>query len=170
MAGYTFRIEGLEALEKVFKAFPDVTDKHLREAMSQSTLRVVAEVKPLAPVGVSGRLRNSIGSQITGTGAHITGHVGSTLTSEVYPAVMEYGRRPGRMPPPSALERWVHLVLGVPTEEAPGVAYTVARAIARRGIRGRFFLKQGFEASREAVVGFFRDAVERIVREVSSGG
>jgi hypothetical protein len=44
---------------------------------------------------------------------------------------MELGRRPGAaMPPPDALERYGH-----------GLGIVIARAIARRGIRGRFFVR-----------------------------
>lgn len=51
-------------------------------------------------------------------------------------APIEYGRRPGApMPPLSAIARWV-------AGRVPGAGvFVIARAIARRGVRGRFFMR-----------------------------
>lgn len=54
-------------------------------------------------------------------------------------AVVETGRRRGaRRPPVRALELWVRRRLAVPGKEARNVAFAIARAIGRRGIRGRY--------------------------------
>jgi hypothetical protein len=103
---------------------------------------------------------------VSGVGADVTGKVGSTI-NEPYPAVMEFGRQPGRMPPPEALERWVHLKLGVPADKAPGVAFQVARSIGRKGIKGRFFMRRAFERSKAAIDGFFRSALDAITRDLA---
>lgn len=48
------------------------------------------------------------------------------------------GRRAGsRMPPPQALVAWVRRKLKVTKAAAPGVAWAVARSIAKRGIRAK---------------------------------
>jgi hypothetical protein len=47
------------------------------------------------------------------------------------------------------------------------VAFTVARAISRRGIKGRFFMKQGWERSQARVNGFFAQALTRIVEAIN---
>lgn len=62
--------------------------------------------------------------------------------SEKYPVVMEGGRKPGsKMPPPSVLDQWAR---------AHGIenTFVLARAIARRGIKGRFFRRKGRAAVR----------------------
>jgi hypothetical protein len=150
------------------QGFDRTADRHLHRFLELSTKTMEGEIRPLTPVGVSSRLRNSIASQVVGTfPGSLVGKVGSTLKDEVYPAVMEFGRRPGaKMPPPSALERWVHLKLGVPAEVQRGVAFTVARAIARRGIKGRFFMRQGFEKSKARIVTFFGQALDYITQEL----
>lgn len=171
MIAYDIEFKGLEEQLKKFERFAPIADPILRQAMDQSVISVVNEVRPLAPVGVSGRLRNSLGSQVTHEGPlSIVGKIGSTLTDEIYPEIMEFGRRPGKMPPPSALERWVHIVLGVPNEDAPGVAFTVARAIGRRGIKGRFFMKKGWEKAKPQVLKYFSRALERIAEALAVKG
>ena len=53
---------------------------------------------------------------------------------------VELGRRAGRPPPVAAILPWVRKVLRVPAREARGVAFIIARAIGRRGLRPRFIL------------------------------
>lgn len=58
-----------------------------------------------------------------------------------YAAVIEYGRRPGaRFPPRNAIIDFAQRKLGLSRKEAERAAFPIARAIARRGIRGRFVL------------------------------
>ncbi len=170
MVGYEVEILGLNEQLKKLHGFDVIADRHLLGAMARSVLVIQANVKPLTPV-FRGRLRNNIESKTERESVgSIVGRVFSTV-DEVYPAVMEFGRRPGaRMPPPSALERWVHLVLGVPTAEARGVAYTVARGIARKGIKGRRFMQRGFEKSKGVIAGFFQAALDAVANELSVRG
>jgi hypothetical protein len=160
---YDIEIKGLAEQIKALKAYDEISTQELVTAMNQSVVTLESAIKPLTPV-FRGRLRGSIASQVIREGpGSIVGKVGSTLKDEEYPAVMEFGRRPGaKMPPPSALERWVHLVLGVPTSEARGVAFTVARGIARKGIKGRRFMRRGFEASKGKIKDYFDQALQRI--------
>ncbi len=56
-----------------------------------------------------------------------------------YALFVERGRRAGaRRPPRAAIELWVKKKLGLSGKEAKGAAFVIARAIGRRGIRGRF--------------------------------
>jgi hypothetical protein len=164
--GYNVKVEGLEELEEWVRRYPHLSEKHTRVAMESSVKTVEGNVKPHVPV-FQGTLRNSIGSEVQGSAPKIIGIVGSTLSSEVYPAVMEFGRSAGaKMPPPSALERWVQLVLQVPAKDAPGVAFVVARSIAKKGIEGKRFMQKGFNESVPRIKDFFARALHRIVLEV----
>jgi len=146
----------------------DLCEKHARRALVTSTDLIHDFVVPLTPVGVSGRLRQSIYSRVEGTGSNLKGIVGSTIAErEIYPKVMEFGRRPGsRMPPPNKLERWVHIVLKVPVHKAGSVAFVLARAIGRRGIKGKFFFKQGWQRSEPRVRKIMDEALRDITREM----
>lgn len=168
MISYEVEIVGLQEQLARLAKYDQIADKHMVKAMQQSVTTIESAVKPLVPVGVSGRLRNSIASEVkTEAAGSIVGKVGSTLRGEVYPSVMEFGRKPGRMPPPSALERWVQLKLGVEPARVRGVAFQVARAIGRRGIKGKFFMKKGFEQSQAKVLQYFNSALTAITEELA---
>lgn len=161
LIGYEIELRGFDEQLKKLKDYDRVSDKYITEAMNKSGLLLVSKIKPLTPV-YRGALRNSIGSEVIHESAtSIVGRVGSSLKSEQYPAVMEFGRRPGaKMPPPDALERWVHLKLG--TVEGSGVGFVIARSIARKGIKGKRFMKRGWEAGKAQVNKFFEEALEKI--------
>lgn len=54
-----------------------------------------------------------------------------TIYSKIYGDILlEYGRKPGKMPPVEALERWAEDRLG-----DANLAYLVARSIARKGTK-----------------------------------
>lgn len=163
---YEVRAKGLKELENLGVLYPQVVEKHLRHAMTQSTNLVENNVRPLVPVGVSSRLRNSIGSQVIQQGpASFIGKVGSSI-SEPYPMVMELGREPGAGVPPENLERWVRLKLRVPAKDVKRVAWLVARSISQFGMDGKEFMKRGWEISKEQVDRFFLDAIERTLKEI----
>jgi hypothetical protein len=72
--------------------------------------------------------------------------------------VFEYGRRPGAPAPPvRALEGWA-ASHGVPRE----VLFVVARAIGRRGQKGRFFFKRARDAVERALPGKLQQLSQRI--------
>jgi len=161
---YRVQIRGLEEFQRAMDKSPEVTRKELEKAMKKSVITVTNEVKRETPVGVSGQLRGSIGGEVTTTGEHVRGRVGTSIT-DIYPLVMELGRRRGaRRPPAGRLERWVHLQLGVPTERAYGAARNLARVISVRGIKGKEMFRKGFEASTKSIEGYFGDALTAIVR------
>lgn len=101
----------------------------------------------------TGALARSLASE----SKDLSARVFSTLA---YAKPVEEGRRAGaQMPPPNALVGWMrrHGLDGV----SP---FVIARAIARRGIKGRFFMKRALEALRRDMPGLVdqaKDAIER---------
>ena len=161
--------ESSRLIDRLLK-YDEISDRHLRIAMSKSVATIEGRGKKNAPVGVSSRLRQSIASEVKSLPGSIVGRVGSTMRGEVYPIVMETGRRFGRKAPPSsALERWVRIRLGVPERRVKGVAFVIARKIGRRGIVGRFFLRKAWFASKRQVDGFFSKALKAITKELAHG-
>lgn len=151
------------------KTYDTIADTHLVTAMRQSVTHMVRPASEAAPV-FRGVLRNSITSDVKHLAVlDIVGRVYSSLKDEAYPAVMEAGRKPGTMPPPQALERWVRLKLGVSEAEASKVAFAVARKIARRGIRGRRFMRRAYQVSNLAIHNYFRAAILRIEQALAAG-
>ena len=66
----------------------------------------------------------------------------------VYHPTAELGRPPGgRMPPPDALAGWAR------RHGYSGSLFVLARAIARRGTKGRFYMRAAAKAARNALPG-----------------
>ena len=162
--------KNLDGLINRFVKYDRISNRHLRGAMHKSVIKIEGRARKNAPVGVSSKLRQSIASDVRTMPGSIVGRVGSTMKKEVYPIVMETGRRAGRtMPPPAALERWVEIKLKVPAKRVKGVAFVIARKIGRRGIMGRFFLRKAWFSSKRQVDGYFSKALRAITKELAHG-
>ena len=163
-------VANLDVLVKRMKDIPDNFDRNIRKAMQESVTEVKKNIveEPSFPVFM-GALRRSIGSKVSKEGSEVVGRIGSSLTNEEYPAVMEFGRRPGTMPPPSALLRWVELKLNPPAGQEMSIAFLVARKIKARGIEGRHFMEKGFEKSLTRIQEFMNRAADAIVQEIAHG-
>ena len=129
---YDIDMTGLDSLKR--KLRPEL----YREPMAEmfQTIAAVGErtAKQRAPRD-TGALKRSIHSDARPMSARI-------FSNKAYAVPVEFGRRKGaRMPPPNALRGWARRKLG-----NPNLAFVVARAIARRGIKGRFFMKAAHQA------------------------
>ena len=139
-----------------------------REAMAGITGMLRREVMARTPVGASGSLRGSIFTEIRGEGrGAIRGVVASRAP---YAGYVEFGRRPGGAMPPwregSPLYRWVVRNLESQGGDFESVAFLVARAIARRGIRGRRMFARAFEENQSRIEGRIRELLDEIARRV----
>jgi len=132
----TIRIElkGLDALED--KLSPRTYEKAVATLMEDISIVGERTAKQRAPRD-TGALKRSIHSEARPTSARVFSNLG-------YAVPVEFGRGRGkRMPPPNALHGWLRRH-GKPVS----AAFVVARAIGRRGIKGRFFMKAAEEAIR----------------------
>lgn len=164
-AGFTVKIEGLEEVQAKYNMSAEVLRKHFKLAMEKSVGTVEANAKAEAPVD-RGMLRGSIIGKVK-TGAEIVGVIGPAIEkAEVYPIVMEYGRRPGKPPPYRPLVPWVRRVLQVPVKDEVRAAIQLARSIGRKGIKGRFYMRKGYEKSKGDIMRFFREALSRVAEEL----
>jgi hypothetical protein len=187
--GYEMSVDmhGVEEQLKKLGNFGSLLNRHLEQGMNAATTMVASKIIPLVPVGVSGRLKNSIGSEIRTEGiGSVVGRVGSSLKDEEYPAVMEFGRAPGTMPPPEALVRWVHVkhlagTYSIKTHRRQGgkkrqadedlqTAFLIARAIKARGIKGKFYMKQGLAKAKPGIPRIFKKEMDEMMKELATNG
>lgn len=148
----------------------------LRRALTRSVLTVEGEAKRLAPVD-TGRLRASLTHRVDPEPVPRFGEVG---TNVFYAPYVHEGREPGKMPPVSAIQTWVHhkgiggKVLGqgrirrAPAAVERAIAFVIARRIAQVGIKARPFLRDALEKSRKAIAGYLGDAGREIERRWSA--
>ena len=145
--------------------YDQISNPLLTNGMLTATRLVRDSAAANAP-SFSGELAGSMSSRVTSDRSVVIGEVYSSASNPIYPLVMEYGRTPGKKPPPtSAIVVWVEAVLG-----DASLAYVVARSIGRKGIKGKHFLKRAWDEHRPAVLGMFKLIADQIADRLSIGG
>lgn len=145
----SFEIKGAEEISSTLKA--SLWKKPLRKLFVRATVIAENKARNEAPKDTGSMARN-IQSNISSTKASV-----SLPRNLAYYHVMEEGRRPGgRMPPVDAIAGWLR------RRGSSANAFVVARSIARRGIKGRFFMRQGFVATQKAMPKLLRKMGEDV--------
>ena len=107
----------------------------------------------------------------TGTGGWVI-----SVSLENYWKYIEYGRRPGKMPPLDVIEKWINVRRIIPHSMTlksgktviPSVkqlSFLIARSIGRRGIQPRPFFKQSFEEAKREFLHIIEEAVLADIKE-----
>lgn len=152
----------LGAARAAWDQFPAIVREELNAAMSEADLLIEREVRERTPSGASkggaSGLKGSLYGEETVGLDNVIGVVASSLP---YAEPVELGTRP-HFPPVEPLIDWVIAKLNVPEEQAPGVAFLVARKIARVGTPAAHMFRDGFAAVQGQVEGIFTRANERI--------
>ena len=134
MTTINIQIEGLDDLRR--KLTPRTYEKAVATLMEDIAIVGERTAKQRAPRD-TGALKRSIHSDARPLSARI-------FSNLAYAVPVELGRGKGkRPPPPNALHGWLRRH-GKPQS----AAYVVARAIGKRGIKGRFFMKAAADAIR----------------------
>ena len=115
--------------------------------------------------------RNIKYSVSTGTGGWVI-----SVSLADYWKYIEYGRRPGKMPPLEVIEKWIDvkqikshsmtLKSGktvIPT--IPQLSFLIARSIGRRGIPPKPLFKKSFEAAKQQFMQVIEDAIVQDIKE-----
>ena len=164
-------IEGLDKLKSKLKS--KTAAGPARKFLTRSGNEIIAKAKPLTPVNV-GTLRRSIDKEVaTDTPVPTFVKVGTRVT---YAPFVEFGRKPGKMPPDNAIRTWVTQKnrgsLGTRDPQAlDRITFQVRRAIGRRGVKARPYLVPGFEQAVPMIqrhVYTFADELEEAYRRGSS--
>lgn len=163
---FSVEIKGLDELLKKFGTFPPILKKHLKTGMARAVRETHKNILPEVPV-FTARLKNSLGFRVTEEPNNVIGTVGTSLKSEVYPKVMEFGASPF-FPPPSALIRWVHIKINPGADQEEDVAFLVARRISKVGIQGRHFMSKGFDKSKPKIREYLQEGVAAAVKEMNA--
>lgn len=133
-------------------------------ALYQEAERVMAASKQEVAVGVDGVLRASGHVQppkFTATGQEVTLGYGGAAKS--YAAAVHEGRRPGKMPPSKALIPWVRKKLGVPEDEAAGVAFVIAKNIWANGTKPTKYLERPLMDAIPGMAGRMAARIRRMI-------
>jgi len=148
----TITVKGLNAtIRKLERVESGIGGPGLVPPMKKATSIVTGSARQNAPVD-TGRLRASIMPAVKTLWNSVQGIVGSSVK---YAPFMELGTRP-HFPPISALRVWAR---------RHGMnAYTVVRAIGRRGLAARRFLARALESNVKNINKAFEDHVKRLTK------
>lgn len=168
MATQTIEIDfhDITAQAEQLGAGPEIIAEELNRAMIESLDTIEQAVALETPVNL-GILRGSISHEIFGEPPDFYGEVGTPV---LYGAPVEFGRRPGKMPPVRAIRAWVVRKKLVPAmdsdedyqEAVDRAAYMIARAIGRRGTKGAHMFERGFRATEPMIPYLWALALDRI--------
>lgn len=120
----------------------------------------------------NGELYRTISYSVsTGTGGWVV-----SVSLENYWRYIEYGRRPGKMPPVSAIENWINVKQIIPHSMTlksgktviptiPQLSFLIARSIGRRGIAPKPLFQKSFEAAKQQFMQVIKDAITQDIKE-----
>lgn len=115
----------------------------------------------------SGLLLNSIGTKVIFGASAILGSVTTTL-DPIYGEPVEYGRKPGKMPPSDAIKLWVIRKLGLSGKEADSAAFLIARAIGRRGTKAARMFQKGYKEGLPIVLDLWDGLGNKVIVRIFS--
>jgi hypothetical protein len=152
--------EFLHSMDIAPEILADEIEKSMRVSLDTFEQAVAVET----PVGVSGGLRASITTDISGTKLRLDGRVTTPL---IYGAPVEFGRRPGKIPPPGPIALWLYRK-GIVTdrEQIRAAAWLVARAIGRRGTKGAHMFQKGFDNASPRVLEYWEGLPGRVLEKL----
>lgn len=89
---------------------------------------------------------------------------------------IEYGRRPGKMPPLDVIEKWIDVKQIKPHSMTlksgktfkptpPQLPFLIARSIGQRGIPPKPLFKNSFEAAKQQFIQVIKDAITQDIKE-----
>ena len=155
----------LKHQHRIAKEFIPAAKRGCYSAALRSVELMVEETRRAPPANPAGKGEGgavNTGDYLRSWKAEKASYGARYYNDRSYAAVIEWGRRAGRKPPPKIrIEEWARRRLGLNEKEAKRAAYPIARAISRRGLVGRRIMEDS--SSRVADI-----AVEEIDREIQA--
>jgi hypothetical protein len=155
MPSVKVEMRGMKELEASLGRLSPLFKAEVRAMMDITVDYFEQLVVKYTPVGATAALRGSISHVITGDPATVL--EGRNVHGMLYGDVVEVGRKPGKMPPASALELWVTRKLGISGDEATSVAWLIARKIGKRGTKGARMFEKAFKEGSRRMILYWQD-------------
>lgn len=155
------QVQGLQAL---WAKFPEIMREELLPAVRDIDLELLRALKEQLPKGAGGLSGGGglVGSIFTEEQQLADNVIGMVATALPYAEYVELGTKP-HFPPLQPLQDWAMAKLGVSEEEAPSVAFLIARKIARVGTKADGTWQRVAESQKDRAIEHFEDAVDRVL-------
>ena len=155
-------VEGLDELLRKMDRLPAEVQRECFKAMQRASLDIIADAKSNLRVNgsvVTGNLRASGKVQKVDDKTLDVGFFSSD-SEKGYASYVEYGRKPGKMPPPDILEAWAYKKFRLSHKEARSMAWALARSIAKKGTKARPYFEPAVESGWRKMI----DKIAKIVK------
>ena len=156
-------VEGLDELLRKMDSLPAEVQRECFKAMQSASLDIIADAKGnLRANGsvVTGNLRASGKVQKVDEKTLDVGFFSSDVENKGYARYVEYGRKPGKMPPPDILEAWAYKKFRLSHKDARSAAWALARSIAKKGTKARPYFEPAVESGWRKMI----DKIAKIVK------
>lgn len=153
---YSIKIKGLDELKRMFRDAPNRTTVEITRALAESGDQLVDEtVKKIKAKRLVDR-----GKLAQYTRTYPSGPLKQTIEVDAkYAVALEEGTAPFH-PPISALKGWARRKLG--NEK---LAYPVAKSIARKGIKPRYYHKEAIDIAVPKIQEIFDRIFKRVYKD-----
>ena len=141
-------VEGLDELLRKMDRLPAEVQRECFKAMQTASLDIIADAKSNLRFNgsvVTGNLRASGKVQKVDDKTLDVGFFSSD-SDKGYASYVEYGRKPGKMPPPDILEAWAYKKFRLSHKDARSMAWALAHSIAKKGTKARPFFEPAVES------------------------
>lgn len=155
-------VEGLDELLRKMDRLPAEVQRECFKAMQRASLDIIADAKTNLRVNgsvVTGNLRASGKVQKVDDKTLDVGFFSSD-SDKGYASYVEYGRKPGKMPPPDILEAWAYKKFRLSHKEARSMVWALAHSIAKKGTKARPFFEPAVESGWRKMI----DKIAKIVK------
>ena len=155
-------VEGLDELLRKMDRLPAEVQRECFKAMQRASLDIIADAKGNLRVNgsvVTGNLRASGKVQKVDDKTLDVGFFSSD-SDKGYASYVEYGRKPGKMPPPDILEAWAYKKFRLSHKDARSIAWALARSIAKKGTKASPFFEPAVESGWRKMI----DKIAKIVK------
>ena len=156
-------VEGLDELLRKMDSLPAEVQRKCFKAMQSASLDIIADAKGnLRANGsvVTGNLRASGKVQKVDEKTLDVGFFSSDVKDKGYASYVEYGRKPGKMPPPDIMEAWAYKKFRLSHKDARSAAWALARSIAKKGTKARPYFEPAVESGWRKMI----DKIAKIVK------
>ena len=156
-------VEGLDELLRKMDRLPAEVQRECFKAMQRASLDIIADAKTNLRVNgsvVTGNLRASGKVQKVDDKTLDVGFFSSDVKDKGYASYVEYGRKPGKMPPPDILEAWAYKKFRLSHKDARSAAWALARSIAKKGTKARPYFEPAVESGWRKMI----DKIAKIVK------
>ena len=156
-------VEGLDELIRKMDRLPAEVQRECFKAMQTASLDIIADAKGNLRINgsvVTGNLRASGKVQKVDDKTLDVGFFSSDVEDKGYARYVEYGRKPGKMPPPDILEAWAYKKFRLSHKDARSMAWALARSIAKKGTKARPYFEPAVESGWRKMI----DKIAKIVK------